>query len=85
MDSVHGGLRWIQCICAKACTEAGEVGVEWSKLRQTLLDKDIPPKWREWIAMLVMKPGEQVDNLERRRDLWLVQGSRFNVNTQILE
>ena len=30
-----------------------------------------PEQWRQWIALLAMKPGEDPRELGRRRDLWL--------------
>eukprot|EP00965_Chrysotila_dentata_P185905 6137636-Pleurochrysis_carterae.AAC.1 len=33
--------------------------------------EDYPSEWNEWIAVLMMKPGEDPFELGRRRDIWL--------------
>ena len=32
---------------------------------------DYPADWKQWVALLAMKPGEDARELGRRRDLWL--------------
>ena len=46
----------------------------WEETRNVVTTGDIPRAWRDWVAMLAMKPGEEADDLSRRRDLWLVAG-----------
>ena len=46
----------------------------WGALRETVLEKEMPAAWRQWVAMLAMKPGEAPEDLGRRRDLWVVAG-----------
>eukprot|EP00965_Chrysotila_dentata_P145697 4812908-Pleurochrysis_carterae.AAC.1 len=36
-----------------------------------LVQEDYPEEWNEWIAVLMMKPGEDPFELGRRRDIWL--------------
>ena len=43
----------------------------WEDMKQVIRDRDFPEEWRERIAMLAMKPGEDPADLSRRRDLWL--------------
>eukprot|EP00965_Chrysotila_dentata_P110874 3664373-Pleurochrysis_carterae.AAC.1 len=40
-------------------------------IRDILLKEDYPTEWNEWIAVLMMKPGEDPFELGRRRDIWL--------------
>ena len=46
----------------------------WEETRNVITTGDIPRAWRDWVAMLAMKPGEEANDLSRRRDLWLVAG-----------
>ena len=41
----------------------------------------VPQAWKEWVAMLHMKPGEEADNLSRRRDIWIVANMQKVVQT----
>eukprot|EP00965_Chrysotila_dentata_P213544 6187681-Pleurochrysis_carterae.AAC.2 len=40
-------------------------------VRDILIQEDYPTEWNEWIAVLMMKPGEDPFKLGRRRDIWL--------------
>eukprot|EP00965_Chrysotila_dentata_P061472 2035901-Pleurochrysis_carterae.AAC.1 len=40
-------------------------------IRNILIQEDYPTEWNEWIAVLMMKPGEDPSELGRRRDIWL--------------
>eukprot|EP00965_Chrysotila_dentata_P183696 6065230-Pleurochrysis_carterae.AAC.1 len=40
-------------------------------IRDILIQEDYPTEWNEWIAVLMMKPGEDPFELGRRRDIWL--------------
>ena len=40
-------------------------------LCEILRGGEYPEEWKEWIALLAMKPGEDARELGRRRDLWL--------------
>eukprot|EP00965_Chrysotila_dentata_P079187 2611184-Pleurochrysis_carterae.AAC.1 len=40
-------------------------------IRGILVQEDYPTEWNEWIAVLMMKPGEGPFELGRRRDIWL--------------
>eukprot|EP00965_Chrysotila_dentata_P001640 54539-Pleurochrysis_carterae.AAC.1 len=40
-------------------------------MRDILVQEDYPTEWNEWIAVLMIKPGEDPFELGRRRDLWL--------------
>eukprot|EP00965_Chrysotila_dentata_P097856 3235405-Pleurochrysis_carterae.AAC.1 len=40
-------------------------------IRDIVLREDYPKEWNEWIAVLMMKPGEDPFELGRRRDIWL--------------
>eukprot|EP00965_Chrysotila_dentata_P179410 5924986-Pleurochrysis_carterae.AAC.1 len=40
-------------------------------IRDILVQEDYPTEWNEWIAVLMMKPGEDPFELGRRRDIWL--------------
>ena len=49
----------------------------WLEIVQEMVrTQDYPHEWNEWIAMLAPKPGEELVNFERRRDLWLMPGSQ---------
>eukprot|EP00965_Chrysotila_dentata_P167372 5527137-Pleurochrysis_carterae.AAC.1 len=40
-------------------------------IKDILKQEDYPAEWNEWIAVLMMKPGEDPFELGRRRDIWL--------------
>eukprot|EP00965_Chrysotila_dentata_P181383 5986871-Pleurochrysis_carterae.AAC.2 len=40
-------------------------------IKDILVQEDYPTEWNEWIAVLLMKPGEDPFELGRRRDIWL--------------
>eukprot|EP00965_Chrysotila_dentata_P225342 6194694-Pleurochrysis_carterae.AAC.2 len=40
-------------------------------IKDILISEDYPTAWNEWIAVLMMKPGEDPFELGRRRDIWL--------------
>eukprot|EP00965_Chrysotila_dentata_P097061 3208342-Pleurochrysis_carterae.AAC.2 len=40
-------------------------------IKDILIQEDYPTEWNEWIAVLMMKPGEDPFELGRRRDIWL--------------
>ena len=40
-------------------------------LKEVLRTRDFPEEWNNKVAMLMMKPGEDPCELERRRDIWL--------------
>eukprot|EP00965_Chrysotila_dentata_P069534 2296837-Pleurochrysis_carterae.AAC.1 len=40
-------------------------------IKGILIQEDFPTEWNEWIAVLMMKPGEDPFELGRRRDIWL--------------
>ena len=40
-------------------------------IRDILVQEDYPTEWNEWIAVLMMKPGEDPFELGRRRDIRL--------------
>eukprot|EP00965_Chrysotila_dentata_P115642 3821710-Pleurochrysis_carterae.AAC.6 len=41
-------------------------------IKDILITEDYPTEWNEWIAVLMMKPGEDpFELLGRRRDIWL--------------
>ena len=42
----------------------------WEDLKEAIRTRTFPEEWRERVAMLAMKPGEDPVDLERRRDLW---------------
>ena len=56
----------------------------WRILRGMVKAQRYPAGWNEWIAMLLMKPGEDPKNLERRRDIWLQCHSLKCVTRMIL-
>ena len=43
----------------------------WRALRRMVEEGKYPPEYKEWTAMLAMKPGEDPRDLTRRRDLWI--------------
>ena len=43
----------------------------WRDLQQCIRVKSFPPTWKERVAMLAMKPGEDPADVDRRRDLWV--------------
>ena len=43
----------------------------WQALKDALRTHDLPEEWKEKVAMLFMKPGEDPCELGRRRDIWL--------------
>eukprot|EP00965_Chrysotila_dentata_P070624 2335072-Pleurochrysis_carterae.AAC.1 len=50
--------------------------LEWQDIyHETITDilvqEDYPAEWNEWLAVLMMKPGEDPFELGRRRDIWL--------------
>ena len=52
----------------------------YENLKSMIRAKEFPEEWRERIAMLEMKPGEDPLNLGRRRDLWLeCHGSKLTM------
>eukprot|EP00965_Chrysotila_dentata_P022509 745173-Pleurochrysis_carterae.AAC.3 len=40
-------------------------------IKEILKQEDYPANWNKWIAVLMMKPGEDPSVLGRRRDIWL--------------
>eukprot|EP00965_Chrysotila_dentata_P245260 6206454-Pleurochrysis_carterae.AAC.2 len=54
-------------------------------IKDILLEKDYPKEWNEWIAVLMMKPGEDPFELGRRRDIWLQCHSLKYVCRMLLE
>ena len=53
----------------------------WEEVREAVSQMKVPKAWKEWVAMLHMKPGEEADNLSRRRDIWLVANMQKVVQT----
>ena len=43
----------------------------WESLREMVSTATYPAEYRQWTAMLAMKPGEDARDLTRRRDLWV--------------
>ena len=43
----------------------------WHLLREMVSTSTYPAEYRQWTAMLAMKPGEDARDLTRRRDLWV--------------
>ena len=43
----------------------------WRDLKEVIRARDFPEEWKERVAMMAMKPGEDPVDLGRRRDLWL--------------
>ena len=43
----------------------------WRALQLAVRERRFPGEWREKVAMLFMKPGEDPSDLEGRRDIWL--------------
>ena len=43
----------------------------YKELCDAIREKDFPKEWKEKVAMLFMKPGEDPCELGRRRDIWL--------------
>ena len=48
----------------------------WEALCDMIQTCTFPTQWKEWIAMLAMKPGEDPAQLGRRRDLWITCGGQ---------
>eukprot|EP00965_Chrysotila_dentata_P053670 1780488-Pleurochrysis_carterae.AAC.4 len=40
-------------------------------IKEILTEEDYPTEWNEWIAVLMMKPGEDPFEVGRRRNIWL--------------
>ena len=55
----------------------------WEEVREVVRTGEVPRAWKDWVAMLAMKPGEEADDLSRRRDLWVVAGMQKIVQTCI--
>jgi hypothetical protein len=52
----------------------------WKDLKHVIRGKHFPDEWRERVAMMAMKPGEDPVDLSRRRDLWLeCHGSKLTM------
>ena len=52
----------------------------WTALKGCIRKRTWPEQWKDRIAMLAMKPGEEPANLARRRDLWLeCHGSKLTM------
>ena len=49
----------------------GTQEVYWKTLREMVSTSTYPAEYRQWTAMLAMKPGEDARDLTRRRDLWV--------------
>ena len=43
----------------------------WKDLKECIRAKQFPSEWKDVLALLVMKPGEDPRELGRRRDIWL--------------
>jgi hypothetical protein len=43
----------------------------WEQLCIAIARSEYPPEWKQWVAMLHMKPGEDPRELGRRRDIWV--------------
>ena len=43
----------------------------WRAICEMVRTSTYPPEYKEWTAMLAMKPGEDARDLTRRRDLWI--------------
>ena len=57
----------------------------WQEVKEVVKSRRVPRAWKDWVAMLAMKPGEEADDLSRRRDLWVVAGMQKVVQTCIKE
>ena len=55
----------------------------WEEVREAVEKGEVPRAWKDWVAMLAMKPGEEADDLSRRRDLWVVANMQKVVQTCI--
>eukprot|EP00965_Chrysotila_dentata_P091755 3029556-Pleurochrysis_carterae.AAC.1 len=58
------------CYLVKNATEEVQ-DIYHEVIKDILLEEDYPTEWNEWIAVLIMKPGEDPFELGRRRDIWL--------------
>ena len=54
-------------------------------IREMVITRQYPMEWSEWIALLVMKPGEDPYDLQRRRDIWLQSHAMKMVEAMLLE
>ena len=50
---------------------AGVQEIYWRLLREMVDTSTYPAEYKQWTAMLAMKPGEDARDLTRRRDLWV--------------
>ena len=53
----------------------------WEEVTEAVERGRVPRAWKDWVAMLAMKPGEEADDLSRRRDLWVVANMQKVVQT----
>jgi hypothetical protein len=52
----------------------------WRDLQQCIRTQSFPTPWKERVAMLAIKPGEDPADIDRRRDLWLeCHGSKLTM------
>ena len=54
-------------------------------LREIVIQRQYPNEWAEWVAILMMKPGEDPYDLSRRRDIWLQSHAMKMVEAMLME